>query len=61
MTTNWETPFRLTDRVALVTGGGQGIGLETARTLAAAGAHIAIQVSPQPGVAIPALVISVPM
>lgn len=32
----------LTDRVAVITGGGQGIGRETARVLARAGAHIAI-------------------
>jgi len=34
--------FDLTDRVAIVTGGGRGIGWEIARTLAQAGAHIAI-------------------
>ena len=32
----------LTGRVAIVTGGGSGIGLEIARTLAARGAHVAI-------------------
>ena len=39
-----ETPnlFDLTDRVAIVTGGGRGIGREIALTLARAGAHIAI-------------------
>jgi NAD(P)-dependent dehydrogenase (short-subunit alcohol dehydrogenase family) len=42
MTSSWNAPFLLTDRVALVTGGGQGIGREIARTLAGAGADIAI-------------------
>jgi 3-oxoacyl-[acyl-carrier protein] reductase len=32
--------FRLTDRVAVVTGAGSGIGEETARVLAGAGAHV---------------------
>jgi NAD(P)-dependent dehydrogenase (short-subunit alcohol dehydrogenase family) len=34
--------FDLTDRVAIVTGSGRGIGREIARTLAAAGAHLVV-------------------
>ena len=36
------TPFRLDDRVALVTGGASGIGEHTVRVLAAAGARVHI-------------------
>ncbi len=37
-----QNPFSLSGKVALVTGGGQGIGREIVRTLAAAGANVAI-------------------
>lgn len=37
-----SSPFDLTDRIALITGGGRGIGREIARVLASAGAHIVI-------------------
>ncbi len=42
--------FDLTDRVAIVTGGGRGIGREIARTLARAGAHMSIaEINPELG------------
>ena len=37
-----DTPFGLSGRVAVVTGSGRGIGLEIAKTLAKAGANIAV-------------------
>ena len=37
-----NTPFNLTNRSALVTGGSRGLGLEMARILAQAGADVAI-------------------
>ena len=37
---NMPSSFRLTDQVALVTGAGRGLGLEIARLLASAGAHV---------------------
>ncbi|MBV9848145.1 MAG: glucose 1-dehydrogenase [Armatimonadetes bacterium] len=47
-----NNPFDLSGRVAIVTGGGGGIGLEAARTLARAGADVAIaEIASGPGAA----------